>query len=180
LSTDIENKDVVYFKMEIIIAVSYGGGFSIFKKVMDEYNARTQNTLTHFDEKCRFLPEFIERVKNGEKISVEDLAIDVIPLDAFKYNAWEIYDYDGVESIIIDYHKIKMLKMNQFIDMLKNIIYDDTELPDEKRLEYIRMLAPREALENKDYDMLLTNSQFLPIFSSQFKKAELNFYDKCK
>lgn len=164
--------------MEIIIAVSYGGGFSIYENVIEEYNIRTNNTLSRYDEECRFIPEFIERVKKGEKISREDLEIEVIPLDAFKYKAWEINDYDGIESIRIDYHRIKILKMNQFIDMLKNIIYDDThELTDDERLEYIRMLAPRKALEDKDYDMLLTNSQFLPMFSCEFKKAEKNFHD---
>jgi hypothetical protein len=150
--------------MEIIIAISYGGGFSIKQNIMDEYNTRTNNTLSGYEEECRFIPEFIERVKKGEKISREDLDIYVISLEAFKYKAWEINDYDGVENIQIDYHKIKMSKMNHFIDMLKNIIYDDThDLTDQERLEYIRMLAPCEALENKDYDMLLTNSQFLPM-----------------
>lgn len=161
---------------KIILNGSYGG-FSIDKNVLNEYNKKTNKNLSYCDPECRFIPEFIEKIENGESINENDsLYIAYIPNDAFNYNAWQIEEYDGTESISVNYEKIKIGKIEEFFNILKKILYDDSiDLSSEMRFEYIRMLAPLESLEDIDYDILLKNAELLPMFSKGFQKAEKNF-----
>jgi hypothetical protein len=165
---------------KIILNGSYGG-FSINEKIMNEYNKKTNSNLYFGSCECRFIPEFIERIEEGENIGGlgSDLYIGYVPKDAMDYNAWDIEEYDGVESIIIDYSKIKVRKMTDFFDIMNKILHDDSiNLSAEMRFEYLRMLAPKDALENQDFDALLQNAELLPVFSSGFREAEESFYSK--
>jgi len=169
------NEDV-----KIILNGSYGG-FSIKKEIITEYNEKTSSNLYINSYECRFIPDFIEKVEEGEDIGGvgSDLYIGYISQDAMKYNAWDIEEYDGAETISIKYSKIKVEKMSKFFDIMNKILHDDSiNLSAEMRFEYLRMLAPKDALENQDFDALLQNAELLPMFSSGFREAEASFYKK--
>ena len=166
--------------VKIILNASYGG-MAIDQTVMSEYNERTNSNLYQGCYESRFIPEFIERIENDENINgiSADLYIGTIPKDAMKYNAWDIDEHGGLERISIDYSKIKVEKMNEFFDVLNKILHDDSvNVSPEMRFEYLRMLAPKDALENQDFDALLQNAELLPVFSPAFRNAEASFYSK--
>ena len=73
-------------------------------------------------------------------------------------NAWEIHDYDGIESIQINNDIIKDYKLQEFLNMLKKILYE-MELSDKKRLEDVRILAPKDLkIQNFDVPQKTSNT----------------------
>jgi len=138
-----------------ILLNSMWGGFNIKQEVIDEYNRKNNSSLSPFDFECRFIPEFIDKVK--QKFDINGLGcklfVTQIPADIFKINAWTIETHDGAEDLIIRYDLIKEQKTNKFLNILKKIIYNDTFCPIENKLKFIRFLVP----ENNDLDELIEN-----------------------
>jgi len=146
----------------IILNNDYGG-FRIKDDIIEEYNKKNKTELEPDDYECRFIPEFIKNYKN---IGFDDLKIEWISDEVWnlknnkKINAWEIHDYDGIESIQINNDIIKDYKIQEFLNILKKILYDDSmELSDKKRLEDVRILAPKDLkIQNFDVPQKTSNT----------------------
>ena len=145
--------------VRVLLSKSYAG-FFINKDFINEYNLKKNSSLSSFDDECRYIPEFIEKVTASDA----NLYVATIPHDVFKFNAFSIDEYDGLESIQIHYSILKLKKIEQFFDVLNKIIYDDSfNLSIEKKFRLIRLLAPQDLLENKDFDALSKNAKFFPL-----------------
>ena len=166
------------------------GGFSIDSSVLKEYNERNGTSLSYSDDNdIRCIPEFIERVENGEKIGGYSAAlyVDVIPEDALKFGAYEIEEYDGVEDLKINYDKIEKENAKierkkteeKFFEMLNQILYE-SEIGDKEKLEYLKMMIPQviitDGTNEKKLDDLVENLQYVPGFGEAFIESRNNFY----
>jgi hypothetical protein len=82
------------------------GGFGMAKNGLDEYNRRTSQNLTYADVIDRSDPILIEIVQTmGKNVNDEHsrLAIKEFPMKYKSFLKWS--DYDGNESVDIDYDK---------------------------------------------------------------------------
>ena len=178
----VRDKNFKSLKSTEIILNKTGSGniesmFAIKSSVINDYNHRHGKRYDLSENEIRVLPEFIERVKNGEKISLYDeadesvedlendyneeyhkLVVETIPEDAVKYNAYHINRsafrcFD--ENLEIDHEKIKICKelekmkesQRVFFEMINKVLYE-TDLPLKKRMDYLQMMAPQIVLED--------------------------------
>lgn len=82
------------------------GGFGMAKNGLEEYNRRTSQNLTYADVIDRSDPILIEIVETmGKNVNDEHsrLAIKEFPMKYKSFLKWS--DYDGNESVDIDYDK---------------------------------------------------------------------------
>ena len=155
------------------------GVFSIKESIIHNYNEKHNTKLSSYDDECRTIPEFIKRIEKGDDLNGNSsiLSVEYISDDAWKYKAWELQEYDGIESISINNEKIMLAKSREFLQILYKILYEESDEEEDptKTVEYIRMLAPPDALKKQDFNALLVNAQYLPKFSSGFHEAEASF-----
>ena len=92
------------------------GGFGMAKNGLEEYNRRTLQNITYADVIDRSDPILIEIVETmGKDVNDKNsrLAIKEFPMKYKSFLKWS--DYDGNESVVIDYdkyliHHIKVVK----------------------------------------------------------------------
>ena len=84
------------------------GYFGIREDLVDEYNRRNGTSFHSFSEELRFIPEFIESIKNNEYIGIDStLVVELMSTKAYKLGAYEIQEYLGTENVIIHWDMIK-------------------------------------------------------------------------
>lgn len=96
----------------VIISVSYGG-FGISKSALEEYTKRTGKKYI-YDRSDPVMVEIIKEIGKEANTKFSDLVVKLIP-DDFK-NYYTILEYDGSESIELDFSKYKLSKISQIVE----------------------------------------------------------------
>ena len=69
-------------------------GFFINKDFINEYNLKKNSSLSSFDDECRYIPEFIEKVTASDA----NLYVATIPHDVFahKFRCQQMSEFHDV------------------------------------------------------------------------------------
>lgn len=129
------------------------------------------------------LPNLLEVEILIDGISNEDVKIILQMKDFLKQYVEENYENKRAVRIkgdngriyyTINYYKIILQDMGYFFIVLKDII-NDKEIGYEEKIENIIGLATYEDLKTKNYENLVTNAQFFPKYSEEYKKSIKRF-----
>ena len=131
-------------------------GFYVNDDIIEEYNKKNNTELGPDDYECRFIPEFIKNYKKiGDNLIIKWISDEVWDLKENKnINSWEINIIDGFEGLQINNDIIKDYKLQEFLNMLKTILYDDSiKLSShKKRLEDVRSILANLKIQNFKVD----------------------------
>ena len=112
------------------------GGFGMAKNGLEEYNRRTLQRLTHSDIIDRSDPILIELIETmGKEVNDKNsrLAIKEFPMKYKSFLKWS--DYDGNESVDIDYDKYLIHHVRKIKDEMISS-YEKIALIDQLYKEY--------------------------------------------
>lgn len=110
------------------------GGFSLNKTIKDLYKKRTGNeaddSLDRWDDK-----RFDYNLRNNQELCkiVQELGlkrtegVDVASIDAKFKNCYTLHEYDGAESIHINYEKYRVDQIKEYLNnpALQGKVFDD-------------------------------------------------------
>lgn len=114
-------------KVGYVLNVCYGG-FGLSKWALDQLkdSARADEYNPYLERTDKRLIELIQ--EHGDKVngSCASLYIQYMPEEYYNYDCYTINEYDGVESLVLQYEKYKLLKITE-------ILYND-QLSYEERI----------------------------------------------
>lgn len=109
------------------------GGFDLSKKALAEYNQRKSTNILYADAILQTDPVLIDLVETmGKEVNsnVSKLKIKEFPLKYKNFLNWG--EYDGKESVTIDYHRY-------LVEHVKMVV-DDKNLSSDEKVERIQHL----------------------------------------
>jgi hypothetical protein len=146
----------------------------------------------HSDHTSRLDPILIDMILNEDNLNFKvsngysTLCLKEISSDALKFNAWNISEYDGLESVNINNYKITALKNLEKQSILINTIYEflyDDNIDIDKKLERLYGIFTIDLLpkKNEDYDInnfltkAINNIKYIPGYGQEYFKYKDNF-----
>lgn len=167
----------------------YGGfGLSDEAKALYKKKSGKEFYSCEVDRCCPLLIETIEEL-GTEKASgcCSNIYFEEISQDTIDANAWEIDEYDGSETLKINYeaielHKEKIKKeefennLSEFLKFTLNVINDNDSTDEEK----IRAMKEAMTVRNTNNSISIlgdvaNNIKYVPKFGTEYKKTADNF-----
>ena len=166
------------------------GGFGLSDEAKELYEKKSGKEFDSWEIKrtCPLLIETIEEL--GTKKASDwcsNIYFEEISQDTIDANAWEIDEYDGSETLKINYEKIELYNektkkdefennLSEFLKFTLNVINDNDSTDEEKIKAMKEVMTVRNT--NNSISILgdvANNIKYVPKFGTEYKKTADNF-----
>ena len=166
------------------------GGFGLSDEAKALYKKKSGKEFDSWydDRKCPYLIKTIEEL-GTERASgwCSNIYFEEISQDTIDANAWEIDEYDGSETLKINYEKIELYNekikkdefennLSEFLKFTLNVINDNDSTDEEKIKAMKEVMTVRNT--NNSISILgdvANNIKYVPKFGTEYKKTADNF-----
>ena len=111
---------------------------------------------------------------------ITNIVLEQIPLDAQRFDAWDIDEYDGLEKVRINYAKIELCRMNDdlsgLLSRIARTLHDERgRVSKQERLNSLRTLIPETLTSEQAIDPQRTIQTIMRNIEAKKGETELSF-----